>query len=327
MNEKLLIQWRDKYLNNDDTYSNHVNKFVAYIDEIGKSDQPENITRDDLIGSIEKYHFLGSIRTRSSMHNHLEAVKDFYKFMVSKHYTNDLFNNLASYKEFKNMIAHKFDLPALQSRGFREEEDIIKLLEHLDTYFDVISYDNNLRVNEKKRYIKFLILRIFIKLTLIAPAKKAIICSLKREDFDDDFRSVMINATKIRIPNGLRRDIISSVNTISAIKLAEFKNENLLFDFLYLKKFKVELLNDFFKTFLMRTEAIDIDLSSFQLEVIMNSALNSLIKNGANLALVSQISGVKISSLEKKFLTNKTYNMDTELINSEISRSLYYNYI
>ncbi|WP_214628992.1 site-specific integrase [Paenibacillus agaridevorans] len=332
MSEKLLITWKQEYLDRDDTYSNHVTKFVDYLDiVVDKANEPKNISRQDIEGSIEHYNSKGLIKTRSSMENHLEAIKDFYKYLVSKHYTDDIFNNLASYQDYKDMIALKYNLPEYQSRGFREVGDMIRLVEQLDLYFESITYGNHKGINEKKRYIKFMILRIFIKLTLVAPAKKSVVCAIKRSDFNDDFRSVLINSVNIRIPNGLRRDIKEAIIFISKERNKEMLEDEVLFEFLYSpKKFRVEYLNEFFSLFLKRTEAIDIDTdsSSFQLEVIMNSALYCMVKNGANPALLSIISGVKISRLEEKFYDNGiVIDFAESLINDEISKTQYFNYI
>lgn len=328
VSEKLLYSWKHEYLQKDDTYSNHISKFVDYLDSIGKSNEPKNITRKDIEGSIEFYR-QNTIKTRSSMENHLEAIKDFYKFLVSKHSIDNIFNNLASYQDFKDRIAKKFNLPESQSRGYRETEDIIRLLEQLDLYFDIFTYDNLLGINEKKRYIKFMILRIFTKLTLVAPAKKSVICAVKKSDFIDDFRYVMINSVKIRIPNGLRRDLKTALLLVLRKNNNEIMENQEIFNYLYSpKKFRVENLNEFFSLFLKRTEAIDIDLSKFQLEVIMNSALHCMVKNGANPALLSMISGVKISRLEEKFYDNGVIIDNAEsLLNYEISKTQYFNFI
>ncbi|KOR90384.1 hypothetical protein [Paenibacillus solani] len=331
MSEKLLIAWKEEYLSKDDTYSNHVNKFINYIDIIGKANEPKNISRQDIEGSIEFYNKQGLIRTRSSMDNHFEAIKDFYKYIVSRHYADDIFNNLASYQDFKGMIATKFNLPEFQSRGFREAGDMIRLIEQLDLYFESNTYGKHMSINEKKRYIKFMILRIFIKLTLVAPAKKSVVCAIKKRDFDKDFRYVLINSVNIKIPNGLRRDIKEAITLISHENRKELMEEDFLFEFLYSpKRFQVENLNGFFSLFLKRTEAIDIDTNSskFQLEVIMNSALYCMLRNGANPALLSIISGVKISRLEEKFFDNGIVIDNAELlINDEISKTQYFNYI
>lgn len=48
----------------------------------------------DCIGSYNKKQ---KINTISSMENHLEAVKAFYKYLVSKNYATDIFSTIHSY--------------------------------------------------------------------------------------------------------------------------------------------------------------------------------------------------------------------------------------
>lgn len=330
MTQDLLKKWKDEYLESDSTYTNHVTKFVDYLSVIGKSNQPNNIAKEDIENSVKYYNEFGSIRTRTSMENHLEAIKAFYKYLVSKHYTDDIFNNTSSYQEFKDIIAEKCNLLEAQERGPWKEDELIEIVKHLDAYFEQSQIQEKWRTNKKHRYFKMLLLRIFIKLTLIAPAKKSVICSLKRSDFSDDYRSVHINSVAIRIPNALRRDLIFSINLINECFNCVFNDEDLLFDHLHRGRFNVENLNGIFYTFLKHSEIIDVDpkADTYQVEVIMNSALFSLFRNGTNLALISKISGVKLSSLERKLnsIGIQVENAD-ELINNEISRTKYYNYI
>lgn len=331
MKDELMISWREEYLKVDNTYSNHVSKFVDYLGVLGKASQPNNITTEDIINCVGYYKNLGKINTRTSMENHLEAIKAFYKFLVSKHYTNDVFNNMTSYQNFKDNLALKFNLVPIKERGIWSDEELIQIVESLDSYFESYDFSKLSGVNEIKKYYKFLVLRIFIKLTLIAPAKKSVICSLKVKDFSADFRIVRVNSVTVKIPNGLKRDIQFSNEFVEKNLDKKIDPDQRLFDFLYPHEFKVERLNEFFGLFLKNhPNIIEVapETDTFELEGIMNTALLGLVKNNVNPALISKISGVKISRLEEKFYNNGFHtDFADEIINNEISKNLYYQYI
>ncbi|OME66038.1 hypothetical protein BSK65_22935 [Paenibacillus odorifer] len=331
MKSDLMNLWKKEFLEFDDTYINHVSKFVDYLNIIGKANQPNNIVIEDITDCVGHYNRIAKINTKTSMENHLEAIKSFYKFLVSKHYTNDIFNNMVSYQDFKDSLTHRYNLVPVKERGIWSDAELIQIIESLDSYFEKNDLSKLSKTNEIKKFYKFLVLRIFIKLTLIAPAKKSIISYLRINDFSSDYRSVVVNSVTIKIPNGLKRDIVFSIECIeNNLKKKSDANDRLL-DFLYPDTFSVERLNDFFCLFLKNhPDIIELvpDSDTFELEGIMNSALLGLVQSNVNPALISKISGVKISSLEKKFYNNGFHiNNSDELINNEISKNSYYHYI
>ncbi|OMD48475.1 hypothetical protein BSK61_24465 [Paenibacillus odorifer] len=326
-----MESWKNEFLEVDDTYINHVSKFVDYLNVIGKANQPNNITIEDVINCVGHYNSMSKINTRTSMVNHLEGIKSFFKFLVSKHYTNDIFNNMVSYQDFKDNLSLKFNLVPVRERGVWSEVELVQIIESLDNYFERNDLSILTKTNDIKKFYKFLVLRIFIKLTLIAPAKKSVIYSIKINDFSSDYRSVIINSVNIKIPNGLKRDLQFSIKCVKKNLNKTFDTSTGLLAFLYPNLFPVERLNEYFCLFLKaHPEIVDVapDTDTFELEGIMNSALLGLVRNNVNPALISKISGVKISSLEKKFYTNGFHiNNADELINDEISRNSYYHYI
>lgn len=214
MNSGVMESWKNEFLEFDDTYINHVSKFVDYLSMIGKANQPNNIVIEDVINCVGHYNSIGKINTRTSMVNHLEGIKSFFKFLVSKHYTNDIFNNMVSYQDFKDSLTLKFQLVQVTERGLWSDVELIQIIESLDNYFERNDLSKLSKTNEIKKFYKFLVLRIFIKLTLIAPAKKSVIYSLKINDFSSDYRSVIINSVNIKIPNGLKRDLQYSIECV-----------------------------------------------------------------------------------------------------------------
>lgn len=219
MEDNLLEIWKQEYLAQDDTYRNHVNKFVNYIVSIGKSNQPISINKDDIVNCVGHYNNMKKINTISTMESHLESIKSFYKYLFARNKTNNIFNDIPSYQDFKELIIQRYQLHEPRNRGYWEDSELSDIVEALDDYFDNNDLSDITKANARKKYFKFLVLRLFIKFTLIAPTKKSVICSLTIENFMEQYRVLQINETRINIPNGLRRDIIFSISIAEKIEI------------------------------------------------------------------------------------------------------------
>ncbi|GAB1782018.1 integrase [Priestia aryabhattai] len=325
-----IERWAKEYLTTDKTYENHINKFVSYIGEVNKGDKPTKIHIDDVKGCIGYYKDLGQINTYSSMENHIEGVKAFYKFLVSKAWASDIFNEIYDYRGYKNHIAKKFNLTETQERKYFESSTLKTILDTFDKYLN----SNNLNDssgNRKRKYIKYSVLRIFIKLSLVAPAKRAKICNLKRSDFDVEFRTFRINDVTINLPNSLRRDLAISINEVEEQKNKNIEPEDNLLAFLDNEKFRPENLNTWFCNFIKEFEILNISDSktTYSVEVLRNSAIVELIEKDVDLALISIISGISISSLEDKYFKVRSYNSEdiNRLINQGVAKSSYFVYL
>ncbi|REK76419.1 hypothetical protein [Paenibacillus paeoniae] len=330
MYESLLLKWKDEYLSIEGTYTNHVTKFVDYISLIGKANQPISITKEDVDNCIGHYNSLKKINTIRTMESHIESVKAFYKYLVGKKYCDDIFNNIASFQEFKEKIALKYKLLNPTNRSYWEDSELIDILELLEGYFNNNDLSQMEGINEKKKYFKFLVLRLFIKLTLVAPTKKSVICSMKFNNFEKGFKFLVVNGVRVKIPNSLVRDLKYSVKIAEIMKSTKANENDKIFDFVYNETFRVESLNEYFCTFLKTFKIFEIpdNVGSYPVEIIMDTALFEMVKNGANPALIAKINGTKISALEKKFYSNEIPIQDAdELIYREIAKNKYYSFI
>ncbi|MBW7475678.1 hypothetical protein K0T92_13070 [Paenibacillus oenotherae] len=150
MTTNLLEQWKEEYLSNNETYSNHVTKFVRYITSIGKGNQPIGIGKDDVVECIGYYNQQGKIKTISTMESHLESIKAFYKYLVGRKYADDIFNNIASFQDFKDKITNRYNLTNPKNREYWEESELVDILEAIDGYFERTNLSEVTKVNERK---------------------------------------------------------------------------------------------------------------------------------------------------------------------------------
>lgn len=327
----IMDKWKNEYLVEDKKYENHVNKFIEYLKSINKGNRPTSIMIDDVVDCIGSYNKKQKINTISSMENHLEAVKAFYKYLVSKNYTTDIFSAIHSYSDFKKNIIQLYNLNEMQEREFLDLEIIKEILVNLERYFTSNVYENLSGVNQRKRYNKNLVLNLFIKLTLIYPTKRNIICNLTVNDFIDDFRVLRINKLNILVPNNLRQDIKKIIKFVENMNNRKVGKKERIFNFIYGSGFRGENINSWFCDFLKENDIIDIPSTkdTYSSEAIMNTIIRCMIENNTNPAIISKVSNLSLSTLESKFYSNKYISIENEdeIINTELNRIGLINYI
>ncbi|MDE6845419.1 MAG: hypothetical protein K2J99_06585, partial [Lachnospiraceae bacterium] len=206
-------------LSKNHVYRNHINKFVRYLNlpDVQLSNAPAKININIVEECIRYYHNEGELNSRSTIESHLESVKSFYDYLSETGKTTDIFSDY-NYSKFKDEIVEKYSLLEPVERGSYKCEDIKTILIELDKAID--NFQNETAgIREEERYLQRIILRLFIKMTLIAPAKRSVITSIKKSDITKDYKKLIINGIDVNIPCGLSRDLCA------ALKYAESKNK------------------------------------------------------------------------------------------------------
>lgn len=326
----LLESWSQEYLEINPTYINHINKFVDYIVHIGKSDKPTKIGLEDLENCIGYYNELGQINSFASMENHLSSIQSFYKFLVEKSWAVDIFREIHDYQSYKEKLGERYNLADGKEREYFHIEIVRNILNELETYFERNRYAD-LKGQKKKRYKNYLILRIFLKINLIAPAKKAIIFNLTKEDFSSNFRTLNVNGVGISIPNALRRDLKEALRFAQEISGQNLESKEKIFHHLNVDPLRHSDLNVWFCSFLREFNILDVpkDKYTYSIEVIRNSAVVELIKNGVDISLIAKVGGVSVETIERWYFKVNAYDdrKTNQLINAGIGRTSYYSYI
>lgn len=328
----LMEQYRDDYYSNFGTkYANHVNKFIDYLRRIKKLDAPTTIILEDVKDSVKFYSEIGKINYRASMVSHIDSIKSFYDYLSDSGKAINIFAQ-PNYEKFKNEVFDYCNLEEGRERETFSTEIIKEILDRLD--FDLEkSVDQLTTSRETGRFYQRQILRLFIKLTLIAPAKKSVICNLQFSDFTENYRAVRINKVSIRISNSLRNNILAAIKITSSTNLKAPTPDDKILHYIYQGKFSSSYLNSWFCMFLDEYNILDIDecKNTYELEPLMKSAIKSMVKRMANPAGISKICGIKIATLEKTYYrdnSNFSYSKSIDDdINWEIAKNDYYNYI
>ncbi len=335
-----IEKYRDDYfidcaekLRNKHCYKNHVNKFVAYLKMVDLADKIAVIDEKVVEDCIEYYRQeKGELNTRSTMESHLEALKSFYDYLDNSGKAIYFFKS-NNYQDFKERIVEKYKLLEPIERGSFSCNQIISILEALEKSIEEMS-DTDLKIRDEDRYLQRIILRLFIKLTLIAPAKRNVITQIKMKDFSENYKKVKINNVNVNVPSGLTRDVIN------AIKFAEKKNstkidENTrLFEFIYRYRgdFRGEFLNAWFFNLIKDFQIIVYDnkKKTYPVEPIRNSAIQMMADNMVNPIFVSKVTGITFSSIEALYYKSMEFQYEEYIdknVNKAIAQNEYYYFI
>ena len=340
---EVMIKYKDDYFNErgellkkNHVYRNHIKKFIDYLclPEVNLSDSPTRINRDVVEACIKYYHDKGELNSRSTMESHLESVKSFYDYLSEVGKAIDIFSDY-SYSKFKDDIVEKYNLLEPTERGTYDCEDIKTILINLDKAIDNFQCESS-NIREEERQLQRIILRLFIKITLIAPAKRSVITNIKKSDIQGEYKKLSINGIDVNIPCGLSRDLSA------ALKYAESKNgepiredEN-IFEYLYRYKgkFRMESLNAWFYNIaqdfgVMKNERKD--KKTLAVEPIKNMVIQMMVDNMINPVLISKIAGLTLSMIEATYYPkdwNVKYEEDiNKCINKSIAQNDYYCYV
>lgn len=340
-----IEQFKEEYLQENSTYKKDIELYIDYINYIGKGNEYNKITKEDVVNSIKYYNknhddnnkrWTKKIGTLATLQGYLVAINSLYNFLKKEGKTSHLFNDndIFYIEDFANEICQHEDIDILpiSPREPLPEKILTNLLKQLDIYdYDRLKVGNK---HDLTRYNHYKMLRIFIKINLIVPVKKYIITNLTLKSFDElEDRILKINSYKIDIPNGLYRDLKEYLD----IREQYNAKNNIEDDYLFMHSKKTNRITDtdlnwWFADFLDENNIIKINPGkngkrSYEIEPIMISAQYNMVKNKVNVELIAKLSGCSIAQIEDKFgiyLHNDNIN---KLVNDSIKKNFYYKFI
>lgn len=339
----VMLKFKNEYfddrkdlLSKNHVYRNHINKFIKYLKlpDVQLSNAPARINIDVVEECIRYYHDIGELNSRSTMESHLESVKSFYDYLSETGKATDIFSNY-NYSKFKDEIVEKYSLLEPVERGSYKCEDIIAILIELDKAIDNFQKETA-GIREEERHLQRIIIRLFIKLTLIAPAKRSVITSIKKSDITEEYKKLSINGININIPCGLSRDLCAALKYAESKTREPIKEEDNLFEYLYKHKgkFRVENLNTWLynaaQDFGVMGEECK-DKKTLAVEPIKNMVIQMMVDNMINPVFISRIAGLTLTMIEATYYP-KDWNAKREedinkCINKSIAQNDYYCYV
>lgn len=280
------------------------------------------------------YHDKSELNSRSTMESHLESVKSFYDYLSETVKATDIFSDY-NYSKFKDEIVEKYSLLEPVERGSYKCEDIKTILLKLDKAIDNFQ-DESAGIREEERHLQRIILRLFVKLTLIAPAQKSVITSIKKSDITKEYKKLFINGISVNIPCGLSRDLCAALKYAESKNGEPIKEEDNFFEYLYKHKgkFRVENLNTWLYNAAQNFGVMEDeckDKKTLAVEPIKNMAIQMMVDNMINPIFISKIAGLTLTMIETTYYP-KDWNAKREedinkCINKSIAQNDYYCYI
>lgn len=337
MNKFPMEQWFDEFISQDSTYTRQVGNFISFL----KTPESEKIGNPAFITKEDVDRFIGSspqIKYIDTMASYLEGLKAFDAFLFSNGYNGKyILPKNTDYSNFKRDLAVKYNLKERIERDYLESSVIQDILNSFDEYFMATPYDA-LGKEAKERYIYWLCLRVYIKICLLAPAKKAKLLKLTFANFGSEFRSVTVNGIVVKIPNGLRFNILESLKIVKKISNITWLSTDYFFQYYTAavkgkKEFIGTALNAKFCKYLKDNNLIEIGnkKTSFSLEVLSNSTVHQMILNGTNPYYISQITDISIGQLASKYYNHIEDIAIETTAETEINKSIaccdYYQYL
>lgn len=338
----IMFLLRDDYFNkcvdlkkSNNNYCDYINKFINYLclPEVNLSDTPTRINIDEIEACIKYYYSKGVLNSRLLMESFLEAVKSFYDYLGKAGKTINIFSD-CNYSKFKYEIIEKYNLLESTEMDAYDCKDIKTFLFNLDK--DIDSFQNEPIGLEEEKYLQKIILRLFIKITLIAPAKKSVIIDIKKSDIREEFKKLYINGVEINITCGLSRDLRAAIKYVESKYGENIKESDNIFEYLYRCKgeFQLENLNTWFFNIAQEFGVMEDECKgkkTLAVEPIRNMVIQMMVDNMINPLFISKITGTTVSMLEKiyysKDLKVRYENDINKCINKSVAQNDYYSYI
>ena len=332
----LFRAWKDEWLKeNQDkqrtiTYNNHIDKFVEYLELEKKGDSPINVSIEDVVNCVGYNNQRGKMNSINTMRTHVESVKAFYTYLQSKGLASNIFSEVNDTAIFYQQIVDKFHLVEQKESDFLESDKIIELLCVLEK--GVLS-EQYLTLSEgrKEKYLRELGVCLFVKVSLIYPAKRQDICNIKISQFKNDFRELHVSnkyttELKLYLPNAFRNEVKRFIYQREQELQRKVCEDELIFQFLLGESFELSDINTWLYYFLKQNGIVKFvktskKKSSYSSEAIRNTVITSMVSNGMNPALISKVSNMSIGTLEDRYYKDGIkIDNEEDIINSEINK-------
>lgn len=327
-----------EFLDKDNTYKQQIENFQSYLKLYNLEDRVFNLYETNIDDFFE-YAFIQNIGTDAQLTSHVAALKALFGFLINKNQKFSELNGYISTPSFKEKYLDRVDRSF--SKKFLPMMLVNKVLFSIDDYIN----KNMDKVFKKQLdgslYLDALIARLFIKLSLIIPLKTSQILELSLGDVKSiDFRFIVYNDIKIKIPNNLRKDIIFTVDYTEKKYGVKYKLDDKIFDFLYSagnKKGKREGINNTLPRVYERLgldEVLEMVSTGkknrylYPAESYKKTAIYNMLRNGVNIVYLVKLTGLDIQTL----LIDFEYDcLNVRDVNFNINNSLlacdYYEYL
>lgn len=326
----------EEYYKTDETYKIQIEKFIKYLKDNNLQNKVFNLYSKDIDDFFESL-LETKIGVLPTLTRQIVALKSLFGFLMSREYKFAELNGYISDTSFKKKL-----VPYVEKSRNKEKlppELLLNILQKIDNYID--SYSENSQKCDI--YLRFLIARLFIKLSLLLPLKATQMLDICIGDITNPHcRTIWHNGITIKVPNNLRKDIIYTIKFVEQKYNKTYSSDDRIFHFLctcLIKKISTTSIRDILERVYgileinEMLETIPIgkkEMHIYTAECYKLTAIANMIENGVNIVYLTKLTGLDISTLvstvdmEEKFENKDVVSTD---INNALLFSGYYEYL
>jgi hypothetical protein len=322
--DQLILEMKE--YKNKRKYDNEIAIFINYLQEKKLLKSILYLTRTN----IDDYFFdckeKNKLNSTSSLNTHIAALKWLFDQLIKHNYNFDDKLGYVSSKGFKIKIAKQ--LNSAKVKEIISSEDLAFLLNKIDNTVDL----HNTNKNSKLHFV-----RLYLRLNLLVPLKVTEMLNIKFNQFNDDFRLIIVNDITIRIPNSFRMEIIKLLDSVYRSTGVNYKASDNFFHYMASQVERKNVIDTgdvsrWFYTAFQTAGLVDYikdsNSASFAVERIKKSVIFYLINQGCNLMYLSFLTGLTIDSLINEYSINDLDEDEiSESINISLFRTNYYSYL
>lgn len=327
-------------LTKDNKYSNELTIFKNYLIGSKLIDQVFDLSINDLDDYFDSL-YTDKVGFKATLTTHISALKTLFNYMISNKYN------------FRSLLAH------ISTKSFREQaEERVKdgvkkgiipiellnsTLYKMDEYISINANAEFTGINEERRYYYVVLACLYAKLTLLIPIKpKDMLIKIFGDIRNESVRHIEHQGIVINIPNGLRRQIINTIDYAEKKYNITYSSEQPLFVFLFKAIVKNVTTSSLATAFEKAYEEIGEqkmleknpneikDKYTYTAESYKATAICELLNNGIDLLYLHQLTGLDHNALLANYDENamdKLVDIKSKNINGSIINTGFFTYL
>lgn len=326
------------FLQDDNKYKLQIENFQNYLVEYKLTDRVFNLYESNIDDFFE-YAIEKNIGTKSQLVSHIAALKSLFNHFIDENWKFSELNGYISNPAFKEKYSHKVD--EVRNKDILSIEMINRVLKTMDSYISNKENGDFRNKSEEAVYLHVLIARLFIKLSLLLPLKTSQILEIQLGDvFKDDWREMLWNDVKVKVPNNLRKDILYTLEYVHTKFRKKCTEKDKIFELLYScegKKNSTDIINTTFPRVYKRlklTEMLETTLKGkknsyrYPAESYKKTAIINMLSNGVNIVYLTKLTGLDAQALLVDFDYGNLNDWDVSRnINNSLLACGYYEYL
>ena len=330
----------DEFLNRDDTYRLQTKHFINFLKDRMLEEKVFNLNESH----IDEYFIYccdSNIGYEPTLTSHISALKSLFDFLINNDQNFKVLNGYISTTGFKEQLSAK--LEKTFSKPVLDNTLVNSILFKVDSFIEKNINNPFSREAQKRKFFEIMIVRLYVKLSLILPLKTSQMLKLKLFNImDNDTRTIFYNGIEVKLPNSLRDEIVITIKYAAREFSHEYSEDYSIFEYLYSsisKKAEAPTINISLTKAYKELDILEMlkqkkggkkDKYIYPAECYKITAIVNMLKNGTNIVYLKKLTGLDIGTLVSDFDFDKKIeprDIISANINSGIIQSGYFTYL